>query len=195
MEATLTRQKIPFAIKIIEQANNLPFNKGILFNVGYLISQNFDYYCFHDIDMLPIQADYSYSEDPIHLAVKVEQFGWKLPYETFFGGVTIYTKTTFEKINGFSQRYWGWGGEDDEMYQRCLKASINIERRKGIYRSLSHDRPIDWTLYTKNLEHLFGFNERANCEFALDGLKDMVFSIKEERALSGFSELIKVDFY
>jgi hypothetical protein len=76
-----------------------------------------------------------------------------------------------------------------------LKASINIERRKGIYRSLSHDRPIDWTLYTKNLEHLFGFNERANCEFALDGLKDMVFSIKEERALSGFSELIKVDFY
>lgn len=30
------------------------------------------------------------------------------------------------QINGMSNRYWGWGREDDELYVRMKKANLNV---------------------------------------------------------------------
>ena len=51
-----------YEIIVIEQADNQPFNRGKLLNIGakYAIDNGFDYLCFHDVDMIPINADYSY---------------------------------------------------------------------------------------------------------------------------------------
>lgn len=38
-----------------------------------------------------------------------------LPYEDIFGGVSALTKEQFINVNGFSNEFWGWGGEDDDM--------------------------------------------------------------------------------
>ena len=63
---------INYDIIIIEQGNNKPFNKGILFNAGFLLtSGNTDYYVLHDVDQLPISANYSYNSAPYHLCVNV----------------------------------------------------------------------------------------------------------------------------
>ena len=43
---------------------------------------------------------------------------YRLPYPQIFGGVSAIKKDHFEKINGFSNLYFGWGGEDDDMYKR-----------------------------------------------------------------------------
>ncbi len=43
---------------------------------------------------------------------------FRLTYDTLFGGVEMFTKQHFEKINGFSNVFWGWGAEDDNLYQR-----------------------------------------------------------------------------
>ena len=37
----------------------------------------------------------------------------------YFGGIANWTGPDFERINGFPNNYWGWGGEDDEMMRRC----------------------------------------------------------------------------
>ena len=42
----------------------------------------------------------------------------RLPYNNIFGGTGAFTREHFEKINGFSNSYWGWGGEDDDLYKR-----------------------------------------------------------------------------
>lgn len=42
----------------------------------------------------------------------------RLPYATIFGGVGAFTREDFEKVNGFSNLYFGWGGEDDDLYRR-----------------------------------------------------------------------------
>ena len=32
------------------------------------------------------------------------------------------------QINGMSNRYWGWGREDDELYVRMKKANLNVRK-------------------------------------------------------------------
>jgi len=44
------------------------------------------------------------------------------------GGVTAFTRDQFEKVNGYSNRFWGWGGEDDEMFLRVRAKGMNIVR-------------------------------------------------------------------
>lgn len=43
-----------------------------------------------------------------------------LPYSEFFGGVSGLTVEQFRKINGFSNAFWGWGGEDDDLWNRLV---------------------------------------------------------------------------
>lgn len=42
----------------------------------------------------------------------------RLPYHEFFGGVSGLTVKQFKKINGFPNAFWGWGGEDDDLWNR-----------------------------------------------------------------------------
>ncbi len=42
----------------------------------------------------------------------------RLPYTQYFGGVSSLSKEQYLKINGFPNNYWGWGGEDDDIFNR-----------------------------------------------------------------------------
>ena len=58
-------KNIPYRVLIVEQAGDAPFNRGALCNAGFLLAENgSDYACFHDIDYLPIEADYSLPSEP-----------------------------------------------------------------------------------------------------------------------------------
>lgn len=47
-------------------------------------------------------------------------FFFSLPYTEFFGGVSGLTVEQFRKINGFPNAFWGWGGEDDDLWNRFV---------------------------------------------------------------------------
>jgi xylosylprotein 4-beta-galactosyltransferase len=38
------------------------------------------------------------------------------------------TRDLFRQVNGLSNRYWGWGLEDDEFYARLRESGVQIER-------------------------------------------------------------------
>lgn len=38
------------------------------------------------------------------------------------------TRENFEAVNGFSNMFWGWGGEDDDMAARIKAAGLHIVR-------------------------------------------------------------------
>ena len=119
----LESKNIDFKIIIVEQDNAKLFNRGMLCNIGFIEAQkeNCDYIVIHDVDVIPVDVDYSYSNTPIHLATD------NIPFESYFGGITLFPSELFEKINGFSNLYWGWGFEDDDLRYRCIKNNIPFQ--------------------------------------------------------------------
>ena len=130
-------RQIPISIHIIEQRGRAPFNSGKVKNCGFLLTRDqADYFCFHDIDYLPIWADYSWSPKPARLI----RYGLRMRenWEKFFGAVVLFDKTAFEKVNGYPNVYWGWGAEDEELGIRCVLTGLGFDRRDGTFRALQH---------------------------------------------------------
>lgn len=141
------------SILVVEQFNKRPFNRGALLNIGFLESQNhYDYFIFHDVDMIPVKADYSYPIAPTHIATMCSQFNFRMPYANYFGGVNIFTAEQFKAVNGFVNTLKGWGGEDDILYFSFMAKGIRIERRQCAFKSLPHKRIIDAENYKYNTE-------------------------------------------
>ena len=120
---------IEYEIFIIEQSDDKPFNRGKLLNVGYksACDKGCDYFVFHDVDMLPEDVDYSYSNKPLHLATHLQEHDYETTFFDYFGGVTMFTKEDFKTINGFSNEYWGWGFEDDDLLVRCIQSDLELD--------------------------------------------------------------------
>jgi len=152
MKAHLADQGIENTIYVIGQEAGKPFNRAKLLNIGFLEARaDHDYFVFHDVDMLPNEIDYSYRDTPTHLAFAASQFHGRVPYPEYFGGATMFDKLSFESVNGFSNEYWGWGAEDDDMFMRCKYANLRIERpSRGTMTSLSHKKDTDAALHGKN---------------------------------------------
>ena len=114
-----------YELIVVEQADDLPFNRGKLLNIGfeYAVRKQCDYVVFHDVDMLPIDVDYSYSDVPIHLANGFTNSDREI-FDTYFGGVTLFPVDLFKKVNGYSNEYWGWGFEDDDLLMRLTEQHI-----------------------------------------------------------------------
>ncbi|KAK6036264.1 N-acetyllactosaminide 3-alpha-galactosyltransferase [Cooperia oncophora] len=101
-------------------------------------------YLFHDVDLLPEDDRNLHTcptNNPRHMAVAVNKFDYKLHYEEMFGMSSALTLDQFKRTNGFSNRYWGWGGEDDDMYRRIEFAGYKVERYNNIiarYTTIKH---------------------------------------------------------
>ena len=62
------------------------------------------------------------------MSVAVDKFNYTLPYGNLFGGVVAISLDHFMKVNGYSNQYWGWGGEDDDMSNRLVMKGLKITR-------------------------------------------------------------------
>ena len=129
----LMLQKIHYRIYLVNQQDNNEFNRAALMNVGFKESlKDFNWTCFifHDVDHLPEDARnlYSCPDQPRHMAVSIDKWNYKLPYPAYLGGIVALRREHYEKINGVSNQFWGWGGEDDDMYKRVIKNGLKITR-------------------------------------------------------------------
>ncbi|EHA99641.1 Beta-1,4-galactosyltransferase 4 [Heterocephalus glaber] len=144
----LQRQQLEYGIYVIHQAGTKKFNRARLLNVGYLEAlkeENWDCFVFHDVDLVP-ENDFNLyvcEDQPKHLVVGRNSTGYRLRYRGYFGGVTALSREQFFKVNGFSNNYWGWGGEDDDLRLRVELHRMKISRPKpevGKYTMIFHTR-------------------------------------------------------
>uniref|UniRef100_A0A914PS34 Beta-1,4-N-acetylgalactosaminyltransferase bre-4 n=1 Tax=Panagrolaimus davidi TaxID=227884 RepID=A0A914PS34_9BILA len=117
-------------------------------NIGFLEAlKNGPWNCFifHDVDLLPENPSniYTCKKRPTHFSSAINKFNYSVPYEEYFGGVSAMLRSQFEKLNGFSNEFWGWGGEDDEIFLR-IKAHkqkyYRLPTEIGRYEMVRHVR-------------------------------------------------------
>uniref|UniRef100_A0A4W4GGJ8 Beta-1,4-galactosyltransferase n=1 Tax=Electrophorus electricus TaxID=8005 RepID=A0A4W4GGJ8_ELEEL len=144
----LQRQQLEYGVYVIEQDGEDTFNRAKLLNVGYaeaLNDYNYDCFVFSDVDIIPMDDRNTYRchDQPRHLAVALDKFGFRLPYNQIFGGISAMSKDQYLKINGFPNNYWGWGGEDDDISNRLSIRGMSISRPNvliGKCKMIHHER-------------------------------------------------------
>ncbi|KAH8868094.1 Beta-1,4-N-acetylgalactosaminyltransferase bre-4 [Schistosoma japonicum] len=189
MHGFLRHQKIPYTIFVIEQIGNGKFNRGSLLNAGFLeVSKFEEYHCFilHDVDKLPEDDRilYTCGQSPAHLSPLLSTFNYKLLYNRFFGGVVTFTRKQFQKINGFSNLYEGWGGEDDDLFMRVEQSGYKLNRSSleiGRYYAIQHE--ID-NLNEIN-PHRHKLLETAEKRFKTDGLNSVKYKVTQSKSMYG----------
>ena len=117
-------------VYFIEQSDdNRLFNRGALLNIGAHLAKKHSHLILHDIDLLPDESLLPYytmiPDYPIHIGTV-----WKTKYtsERFLGGILSLSWKDFERVNGYPNQFWGWGGEDDVLRNRLNYFKIPIYR-------------------------------------------------------------------
>ncbi|KAH9514669.1 Zinc finger protein containing five transmembrane domains [Bulinus truncatus] len=144
----LKRQQADITFFVVEQAPPSTFNKGALLNAGFIEANklgNFDCYILHDVDLIPLNDFNMYRCDsnPRHYAVSIDKYNFQLLFSAHFGGVVGFARSHYLKVNGNSNLYLGWGGEDDDFRLRLVNKNFTIQRyplQTARYSMIKHTR-------------------------------------------------------
>uniref|UniRef100_A0A8D8S4A2 Beta-1,4-N-acetylgalactosaminyltransferase n=1 Tax=Cacopsylla melanoneura TaxID=428564 RepID=A0A8D8S4A2_9HEMI len=159
MHGFLQKQSISYQIFVIEQKSPALFNRGKLFNIGYMEAlkiKPFHCFIFHDVDLMPTNPNniYACTKQPRHMSVAIDIFDYELPYCTIFGGAIAMLHHQFRRVNGFSNLYFGWGGEDDDLFQRLSNyySICRFSKEVSEYVMLNHKKQTQLESRWKQLE-------------------------------------------
>lgn len=122
---------VDYTIIVVNQQDIKKFSRGKLLNIGFIEAekQGCDYVVFHDVDMIPTEGTYKYRDYPVQLA---NTFEFRKDFKRtitkdYFGGVTLFPVKDFKKINGYSNKYRGWGFEDNDLLLRCAEHNLPLK--------------------------------------------------------------------
>lgn len=120
-----------FSLWIVEQDDEEPFNRGWLGNVGIAEilrhTPEVECFTFHDVDFVPEDVDenpavkgpvyYDKCSVPTQTGSELFRTGlnWTVGHQEYAGGVVTMHLQHWQAINGFSNDYVSWGGEDDDL--------------------------------------------------------------------------------
>ncbi len=162
---------------LVTQSQRGLFNKGVLFNLGahFAERRGCDYVALHDIDHVPLHPNntYGWPQRPIHLCTNTEDVECCF---TFAGGAVLMQLRHFAAINGFSNQYYGWGGDDADLYYLVTRIWSEFDRLDpsvGRYQAASHGKNDNRTQHgshADNLRVLTRFRQsRGRAGFHADG--------------------------
>jgi hypothetical protein len=195
LEAYLPKQVEDYEILVIEQGNDKPFNKGLMNNIG-ATKANGDYFCFHDVDLIPQYSDYSYPTRPSHISSHCSQFNYVNIPDKIMGGVILFTKEHYSQVNGYSNEFNGWGKEDDDLYTRCEKENLTPYKHPfGRFYSVPHVHRLNSTLenelHLKNGDRFRAFEagKLGNDYHKTDGISNCMKYIKNVALTSNYRKV------
>lgn len=120
MHHFLQKQNLHYRIFVVDQNDTLPFNRAKMLNYGSKIAMALGMECLilHDVDLLPVNSGniYACGRKPRHMSSSIDIFRYNLPYLELTGGAVAILSKHFQKVNGMSNSFDGWGAEDDDFY-------------------------------------------------------------------------------
>lgn len=150
---------------IVEQCKDGKlFNRGKIINIGFHYYNNEEYnYFTHDVDINPI------SENIIkiynrHINHNEIMGIYTSSYNTL-GGIIKFKGSTFKKINGFINNYWGWGSEDKNLQNRA--EFFNIKISKNILNNDKNKNKIFKIFNDNHKREQYELRKKTNFEYNL----------------------------
>ena len=187
-------------IIVVEQADELPFMRGQLFNIGVKYSQG-KYIALSDNDMfhlrkVPWIAAYECYKKPLIGFTYISQVTLNNgvptitktePCPTGFGGFNFMQRSDFIGFNGFSNLFVGWGFEDNAY-------SLRFDYFR-VPQDLGHiTHPIRNYAYPKNREYNMELWKTAgNRDAKLDGIKQTTYNIISDNVSDDGVRFIQVN--
>ncbi|KII62179.1 Beta-1,4-galactosyltransferase 5 [Thelohanellus kitauei] len=174
-------QGLCYQIFAVIQTADGYYNRGRLLNIGFVEAskQGFDCFIFHDVDemLLNPHLKYGCENSPANFITRRIKPNHLTPSSNSFGTVCGFSTTTFERINGYSNCYWSYGGENDDLYKRVVKLGFNISRTPaefGLYfpNSLSQSHKPNLKIVSLNKMFL-----NSNYSHSEDGLNKLSYKI------------------
>ena len=139
LTAKLDEDGIEHRIFVVEQEPGALFNRGRLLNIGMRMAADWsDYYCLHDVDAIPLTANYQCPSQPLRLVTRVLHGTREhLRSGHYFSGAVSIRREQALAVNGFANEYWGWGKEDDDFFFRLLLGGfLCFLDQRGTFRDL-----------------------------------------------------------
>ncbi|KAL7056284.1 hypothetical protein AAHC03_020600 [Spirometra sp. Aus1] len=140
MHSFLRKRRTRYVMIVAEQSGQGSFNRAKLFNavvreirdsaVGYPL-HGIDCFILHDVDKVPVSNSTVYECGPAvrQMATALaSDFEFEPLYKDFLGAATAFRWEHLETINGASNIFYGWGGEDDDMLRRLRLKHLPIDR-------------------------------------------------------------------
>lgn len=192
MHNFLRKQNIHYRIFIVQQDDEKPFNRAKLFNIGAVTALKYGFPCLilHDVDLMPMRVGniYACTKQPRHMCSSLDIFRFNLPYNGLFGGASAVDADTFKLVNGMSNNFNGWGGEDDDFYNRIITRNIKICRFDPKYSSYTMLKHKKEPPNEGRVALLLSGKERFN----IDGINSLKF-IEKDIQLLEFYTLVVVE--
>lgn len=195
----LREQQISHRILVVEQEPGDLFNRGRLINIGiHYDQQAADYYCIHDADAVPVVADYRCPSQPLRLVHTVlTAAGESLRPAHYFSGAICVRKEHLLAANGFSNGYWGWGKEDDDLFFRLLLTGcVCYVDLRGVFHDLpnpAHQQVRRDTAkqppHLKRNRRLRSHLLRGQKDFVDDGLSTLHYRVIERTRESSYEKI------
>ena len=194
---------------IVEQSDD---NKR--FNLGKLINVGFDFYNrntnekkwifgFNPIDMIPLEGIDIYIQGKNYLKEKKCNFlGYHYQIEQGHYKSFLCSKNNFIKLNGFTNNFWGYGAEDNEIQYRLILKNMKQELKKINFYSWgevgednlhfyhSPDALLGLEHHETNLKKIKNLTED---KIQLDGLSTLSYNIIDKQKIYDNIDYIKVN--
>ena len=158
------------------------FNLGRTINIGFDLYKNFikddDIFIFHPVDLLPVDVNYLVDKTT---RICPDFPEWTDHHKSIYYKSMAFLVSDFKKINGFSNNYWGWGLEDDDMLERLYINNINTDLNVGKYLRLSNDgnglsdSEHYMPLYQNNQKYLIELKSTRDC--SISGLNNLSYKL------------------
>jgi N-terminal region of glycosyl transferase group 7/N-terminal domain of galactosyltransferase len=200
LTATLNEQHVPHRILVVEQQGQGILNRGRLRNIGVLFAaDSTDYYCLHDVDAVPVIANYLCPSQPLRLVNRIDNGrGVTLRDDHYFSGAVCIRKEQMFVSNGYSNEYWGWGKEDDDFFFRMLLAGLLCYYDiRGEFLNLPNPRQQQIHEQTAEARRLTRLNRRRRSRLlrglhdpAHDGLSSLRYHVVDHAKFAGYEKII-----
>lgn len=152
----LQQQDADVHIIAVNQVDHHPFNRAALANAAFQVltmggqragldvgdKRPFTCVAVHDVDRFPNLANRSCAHYTRSYYKCRSPSPAVLHPESYTGGVLVLRPALFQAVNGFSNEFWGWGHEDNELYLRL----------RACGRPPKHAQQLDWCMVHRDCD-------------------------------------------